>query len=109
MTSKISSPTNQVDTEMESPHWNSLYKIGSAAALSVVLVALLEIIITFFPGGGRTEPSGVTVLDWFTLFENNSFIGLRNLGLLNIVMTILGIPVFFALFGAHRRVNLRNL
>jgi hypothetical protein len=107
MTTKISGQINQVsNTEIEDSHWKSLYKIGGAAALIVVLVALIEIIITFFPGGGRTEPSSVTVIDWFTLFQNNWFLGLRNLGLLNIIMTILGIPVFFALFGAHRRVNI---
>jgi hypothetical protein len=107
MTSKNSSQVNQVtDTEIADSHWNSLYKIGGAAALIVVLVALIEIIVTFFPGGGRTEPGSVTVIDWFTLFQDNWFMGLRNLGLLNIVMVVLGIPVFFALFGAHRRVNM---
>lgn len=107
MTSKNSSQVNQVaDTEIADSHWNSLYKIGGAAALIVVLVALIEIIVTFFPGGGRTAPKSVTVIDWFTLFQDNWFMGLRNLGLLNIVMVVLGILVFFALFGAHRRVNM---
>jgi len=108
MTSKISSQTNppQADAVTVDSQWKSLYKIGGAAALIVVLVALLEVIITFFPGGGRTEPGGVTVIDWFTLFQNNWFLGLRNLGLLNIIITTLGIPAFFALFGAHRRINI---
>ena len=107
MTSKNSSQVNQVtDIEIADSHWNSLYKIGGAAAIIVVLVALIEVIVTFFPGGGRTEPGNVTVIDWFTLFQDNWFMGLRNLGLLNIVMTVLGIPVFFALFGAYRRVNM---
>jgi hypothetical protein len=107
MTSKNLSQINQVsDTEIADSHWKSLYKIGGAIALIVVLVALLEVIITFFPGGGRTEPGGVTVNDWFTLFHNNWFLGLRNLGLLNIIITTLGIPIFFALFSAHRRVNI---
>ena len=107
MTSKNLSQINQVsDTEIADSHWKSLYKIGGAIALIVVLVALLEVIITFFPGGGRTDPGSVTVIDWFTLFQNNWFLGLRNLGLLNIIITTLGIPIFFALFGAHRRVNI---
>jgi hypothetical protein len=107
MTSKNLSQINQVsDTEIADSHWKSLYKIGGAIALIVVLVALLEVIITFFPGGGRTDPGSVTVIDWFTLFQNNWFLGLRNLGLLNIIITTLGIPIFFALFSAHRRVNI---
>ncbi len=80
----------------------SLYKLGGAAALLVVLTALFEIIITFLPGGYTTSE---TVIDWFTLLQNNWFLGLRNLGLLNIVMTALGIPVLFALYTAHRHVN----
>jgi hypothetical protein len=48
----------------------------------------------------------MTVADWFVLFQDNVFMGLRNLGLLNIFMTILAIPVFLALVGAHRRVNM---
>lgn len=86
-------------------HWKSLYQLSGAAALIVVLVALSEILITFLPGGGRMEPSATTVHDWFTLLQHNWFLGLRNLGLLNLVMTTLGIPIFFALYGAHRRVN----
>lgn len=94
---------NQVtDAEIADSNWKSLYKVGAASALIVVLVALMEIIITFLPGGSRVAE---TVIDWFTLFEDNWFLGLRNLGLLNIVMTVLGIPTFFALYGAHRRVN----
>lgn len=80
----------------------SLYKLGGAAALLIVLTAMAEIAITFFPGGYTVSE---TVLEWFTLLQNNWFLGLRNLGLLNIVMTALGIPMFFALYAAHRRVD----
>ena len=90
------------DAEIADSNRKSLYKVGAAAALIVVLVALIEIIITFFPGGS-TSPE--TVIDWFTLFQDNWFLGLRNLGLLNIVITVLGIPTFFALYAAHRRVD----
>jgi len=80
----------------------SLYKLGSVAALLIVLTALLEIIITFLPGG---YASADTVSDWFTLFQNNWFLGLRNLGLLNIVMNLLGVPMFFALYTVHRKTE----
>jgi hypothetical protein len=82
--------------------WASLYKLGGMAALLIVLTALLEIILTFLPGG---YASSETVTDWFTLFQNNWFLGLRNLGLLNIVMTLLGIPMFLALYIAHRNAD----
>jgi hypothetical protein len=94
---------NQVtDAETADSNWESLYKIGGTAALMAVLVGLIEIIINFFPGGSASPE---TVIAWFTLFQNNWFLGLRNLGLLNIILTVLGIPVFLALYAAHRRVN----
>lgn len=96
---------NQVtDAEIADSNWKSLYKLGGAAALMAVLVGLSEIIITFLPGGGMSS-GAETVIDWFTLFQNNWFLGLRNLGLLNIVLTALAVPIFFALYAAHRRVN----
>jgi len=42
-------------------------------------------------------------VDWFTLFQQSRFLGLRNLGLLNIFFTCLSIPVFYALYHAHQR------
>ncbi len=79
-----------------------LYRLGSMAALLIVLTALLEIIITFLPGG---YASANTVSDWFKLLQNNWFLGLRNLGLLNVVMTFLGIPMFLALYTSLRNID----
>ena len=93
---------DDIITETAYSNWKSLYKISGVAAILIVLTALFEIIITFLPGG---YVSSETVSDWFTLFQSNWFLGLRNLGLLNIVMTTLGIPMFFALYTAHRNVN----
>lgn len=78
----------------------NLYHLGAIAALLVVLTALAEILITFLPGGYTTAE---TVTEWFALLHNNPFLGLRNLGLLNIIMTALGLPMVFALFWAHRK------
>src|SRR5574342_200600 len=89
-------------SQAEGLHDKPLYRLGGAAALLIVLTALAEIAITFFPGGYTVSE---TVVDWFTLLQNNWFLGLRNLGLLNIVMTALGIPMIFALYTAHRHVN----
>jgi hypothetical protein len=80
--------------------WNNIYKIGGAAALGAVLVGILEIMITFLPGGNASQE---TVLDWFVLFQESWFMGLRNLGLLNIILNSLGILTFFALYAAHRQ------
>ena len=92
----------ETSLEFEESSWKSLYRVGGVAALIIVTVALIEIMITFFPEGNAPQQ---TVGDWFSLFENNWFFGLRNLGLLNIIITLLGIPAFLALYGAHRQVN----
>ena len=93
---------NEANTKTIDSNLNSLCKLGGAAALLIVLTALIEILITFLPGGYTTSE---TVIDWFRLLQNNWFLGLRNLGLLNIIMTALGIPMYFALYAAHRKVN----
>ena len=35
----------------------------------------------------------MTAVEWFTLFQSSRFLGLRNLGLLNIVFTTMEIPI----------------
>ena len=42
--------------------WDRIYKIGGIVALGAVLVGLLEMLITFLPGG---KVSLETVRDWF--------------------------------------------
>jgi hypothetical protein len=83
-------------------NWKSLYRLGGLASMSTMLVGLVEIGITLLPGGNKAY---VTVLDWFILFQNNWFMGLRNLGLLNMFFCVLDIPIFFALYGAHRKTG----
>jgi hypothetical protein len=80
--------------------WKTIYRIGAVAAFGAVLVGIIEILITFLPGGNTTQE---TVIDWFLLFQQNSFMGLRNLGLLNIFLNTLGIFTYFALYAAHRK------
>ena len=79
--------------------WNTIYKIGGLAAIGAVLVGVAEIAITFLPGGNAPHE---TVLDWSMLFQENPFMGMRNLGLLNIFLNALGILTYFALYAAHR-------
>lgn len=82
--------------------WANLSKLGAAAALLTVLTALIEILITFLPGGYN---SAETVKDWFALLQSNPFLGLRNLGLINILLTALGVPLVFSIYAVHRKTD----
>jgi hypothetical protein len=86
------------------PAWKALYVVGGVAALLTVVNGLAEIGITFLPGGGM-DSGPATAVDWFGLYNSSPFMGLRNLGLLNIFFTVLSIPVSYALFAAHRRTH----
>ncbi len=88
--------------KMTESRWQSICWLGGAAALLTVLTALAEMLITFLPGGYTTAE---TVTEWFALLQSSPFLGLRNLGLLNIVMIAFGIPMIFTLYWVHRKNN----
>ena len=94
-----------IDTGTAESGWKGLYKLGGATALITVVVTLAEIAIGFLPVVARVSRETVTVIDWFTLFQNHWFIGLRNLGLLNIVAAALLAPTILAIYSALRRGN----
>lgn len=84
--------------------WQTMFRAGVTAALLVVLAGLLDIFIMFLPGTGNS-PGLRTVMDWFNLFQSQSFLALRDLGLLNMVTMTCSVLVFFALLGVHVRTN----
>ncbi|MBD3179431.1 MAG: hypothetical protein GF417_07365 [Candidatus Latescibacteria bacterium] len=87
---------------MEIPEQGSscqlICRIGGVAALASVLVVFVEILTTFLPGGSE---QAVTAGDWLAQLQDRPFIGMRNLGLLNIFIFLLGIPLYLALFTVH--------
>jgi len=92
-----------ISTNENNEHaWQVFYRLAGVAALVVVVTGIAEIGITFLPGGNVTTE---TVVDWFQLLQTYPFMGLRNLGLLNIIMVLLAIPVTLAISAAHWRVN----
>ena len=97
MTTKLTT-----NSEARIQSWSRFYRIGAITAFLTVLVMVSEIVITLLPGGGRVAPEDVTILTWFNLFQDNWFLGLRNLGLLNMIAAALLLPTALALFGALR-------
>src|SRR5271169_387239 len=83
--------------------WNSLYKLGGTTVLIAVVIPLAEVVIGFLPGMVRATQETVTVIDWFTLFQTHWFLGLRNLGFLNLIGAALLAPTVLAIYSALRR------
>jgi len=88
---------------MAASGWKGLYKLGGTAALIAVVMPLAEVFISFLPGVARLTQGTVTVIDWFTLFQSHWFLGLRNLGLLNLLGAALLAPTILAVYSALRR------
>lgn len=86
-----------VDAETVDSRWSWLYKIGGAAALLVVVILPIQIIVYI------VSPPPSTAIDYFTLFQSNSLLGLLALDLLIIVDIVLGILLLLALYIALRR------
>jgi hypothetical protein len=83
--------------------WNGLYKLGGTTVLIAVVIPLAEVAINFLPGVARATQGTVTVVDWFTLFQTHWFLGLRNLGFLNLAGAVLLAPTILAIYFAIRR------
>jgi hypothetical protein len=84
--------------------WKSLFKLGGIAAIIALTGILLDIIIGNITGGNLSALPQ-TAIDRFAQFHDNRLLGLYNLDLLNIINQMIMIPVYFALFAAHRSVN----
>jgi hypothetical protein len=91
---------NQVtDAETADSRWNWLYKIGGIAALIVVVLTPIQSFIFI------AYPPPSTVIDYFTLFQNNKILGLLDLDLLLTANNVLLILIYLALYAALRRAN----
>ena len=84
--------------------WKTFYKTAASMALLIGLAGLVDT-ITSMLGGEARENSAISVVEWFTLFQNNRFYAFSYLGMINIITLSLGIPIYLALYHAHRRVQ----
>jgi hypothetical protein len=82
--------------------WKSLYKVGGVVALSEVVFFIPISIIAFLIW---PPPIEGTVIEWFTIFQENSFQGLVSFDLLYLITNIVLIPVTLALYIALRRTS----
>jgi len=84
--------------------WNSICTLGGLATIIALLGILLDVVIGNV-SGGNLSALPQTAIDRFTEFHDNRFLGLYHLDLLNIIVQMILIPAYFALFAVHRNVN----
>lgn len=82
--------------------WRGLYRFGAIAAFAVLILTVSDIILTMLPGWEQTT-TPISIDRWFTQLSTNPWLGLRNLDLLNLIVCLVGIPLYVALFGATKR------
>ncbi len=82
--------------------WKAFYKTAGITALLIVTVGLVDA-ITSNGGAGATDNSTISIVEWFTQFQTNTFYAFSNLGIINIITLSLGIPIYLALLHAYRQ------
>lgn len=92
------------DMERNGKQWRSIYISGGVAAVITLAGILLDVIIGNITGGNLSALPQ-TATERFAEFRNNRFAGLYHLDLLNIIVQVILIPAYFALYAAHRSVN----
>jgi hypothetical protein len=89
------------NTQNPNHSWKLLYRLGGAAALTMVGIIVIQMIVFMT----APPPLEGTAIDWFELFQRNRLIGLIDFELLMIVYTILSIPMTLALYFALRKTD----
>ena len=89
----------QVENSETTGSYKSLYRLGAAAALMVVMLTVAEIV------GHSIHPPPTTVSDWFKLFQSNVVIGLLDFWGLEVPMYAMFVLVFLALYVVLRETS----
>ena len=84
--------------------WKSMYTLGGIAAILSLAAIVLDIFIGSSTGGNLSKLPQ-TAVERFAQFQQNAWLGLYNLDLLNTVNQLISIPVYFTVYAALRRAN----
>lgn len=83
--------------------WSSLFKVGGAAALLCALMYIITLVV--YVPANLASPPPETILEWFEVFQNNQITGLFYLGLGDIVIMILWVPMSLGLYSVLKETN----
>jgi len=94
--------TTPTTTPVAERGWSGLYRTAGVIAFVALAAMLLDIVLTMLPGWGP-ETTPLTAAGWLDQMVATPLLGLRNLDLLNVATSVVTLPLYFALFVAHRR------
>jgi hypothetical protein len=92
------------ESESGQQQWRSIYKLAGTLTVITLAGILADVIIGNSTGGDLTALPQ-TAIDRFEQFQADPLLGLYHLDLLNLINQVLLIPVYFALYGAHRKIE----
>ena len=92
------------DLKSNESQWKSIYVIGGTATILSLAAVTLDIFIGSAMGVNLSELPQ-TAVERFAQFQQNAWLGLYNLDLLNTVNQLISVPVYFALYAALRKSN----
>lgn len=91
----------KMNSEANQDGWKGLYQLAGIATIIVVVMMLLDIGLSFV--GGDAPVGEMSAVDWFAYIQKDWFLGMRNLGLFNVINTTLAIPLYLAMYRLHRK------
>jgi len=86
----------------ERQDWKSLYWIAGIGVLMTVGLIFIDIYMSLT--GGDIEVGSLSAVGWFEHLRSDWFVGLRNLGVFNVLNPLLTLPLYLVIFNSHRRM-----
>lgn len=93
-----------MSTDNPESQWKNIYLLGGITAVLSLLAVIADIVIGSSVGSDLTALPQ-TATERFAQFQQTPWLGLYTLDLLNTVNQLISIPVYFALYAAHRKSN----
>lgn len=94
---------SELNTGKTRSAWTGVFIIGGMAILIAIPIYLMDIGISMAVEGADIRPDALTAINLFELYRENWILGFRALGLINVVILIVSVPFFIALYGAHQQ------
>ncbi|MBC8506226.1 MAG: hypothetical protein H8D34_15295 [Chloroflexi bacterium] len=95
----------EVEPMNKETQWKSVSFLGGIAAILSLIAIVFDIVIGSSMGANLSSLPQ-TAADKFVQIQQNPWLGLYNLDLLNTVNSLISIPVYFALYAVHCKTNL---